>query len=332
MGLNKNSPEAGTCFGKNYKTFYEGFNYQTKDTFFFAFIIQFLLLLMIYWHVGHGKYWRILFYSSCAGIIGAIIEHSTIAFICQNSQKNNHTIVIPFFIEEFCWIICEYAIPILNLIKMTTLSKSKATHVIKYVIYGLSIPFSIVRLLDGYDGMMKGYLSTDLSKTCHGIAFGTMAIADVICTSGIIYALNDKKLIGGENGGISAYLKNSSYTILIIVDIVSLLLSILYIVSTLIPDNTAFSASTTLFHCLKSVFILVLATDALIFRYGFSNSTTFHETNNSEAIHSTEMISSMNYKTSLFKHDANCMSIGITKKSYRGSDDSIPYIIGSSKI
>jgi len=60
--LDKNSPEANTCYNKNYNNIFQGFNYQTKDTFFFTFIIQFILVSIMYIHVGKGRYWKVLFY------------------------------------------------------------------------------------------------------------------------------------------------------------------------------------------------------------------------------------------------------------------------------
>ncbi|OUM62634.1 hypothetical protein PIROE2DRAFT_11008 [Piromyces sp. E2] len=272
MEINKNSPEAGTCYGKQYKNFFVGINYQTKDTFFFSFIIQFILVALMYSCAGKGNYWKVLYYSSVMGLIGAFFEHSTLAYICQKSQENHHTVVVTFFIEEFCWIVNEYSISILNLIKMKTVVLGTQQKIVKYLILTLLIPFSIARLYDGYDRMMKGYLNTDKSKICHGIAFGILGISDIICTTAIIYHAWKKGKNGLLDKSISGFLKNSSFTTLIIVDMVSLLLSILYIISTLMPSNTALASSTTLFHCLKSVFILILGIDSFIFKYEVADS------------------------------------------------------------
>ncbi|OUM62632.1 hypothetical protein PIROE2DRAFT_11006 [Piromyces sp. E2] len=269
-------PNAGTCFSTNYENIFQGISLRTKETFFFTFIIQFLLVSLMYIHVGQGKYWRVLFYASTAGLIGALIEHTTLAFICQKGKENDMSQVPPFFIEEFFWIICEYAVPYLNLIKMEAISKGRAVRFIKSIIYVLLIPFSAARLYDGYDRMVKGYLNTDLSRVCHGVAFGTMAVADIICTIFIIYFIKAKKMNGTlNNNGLTNQIKNSSYTILICVDIVSLILSVLYIVSSnFFPEDRNLESSTSLFHCLKSVFILILATDALIFKYGVNNNSS----------------------------------------------------------
>jgi len=281
--LDKNSPEANTCYNKNYNNIFQGFNYQTKDTFFFTFIIQFILVSIMYIHVGKGRYWKVLFYASVAGLIGAFIEHSTLAYICQTKKHDKHTKVVPFFVEEFFWIICEYAVPYLNLIKMEAISNGKMVKTIRILILILLIPFSAARLYDGYDRMIQGYLNTNMSRKCHGVAFGTMAAADVLCTVFIIYFVRNKNRKGTlNNNSISSYIKNSSYTILICVDMVSFLLSILYILSSIIfPENENLGSSTTIFHCLKSVFILILATDALIFKFGVnSNSTTNQSSGN----------------------------------------------------
>jgi len=277
MVINKNSPEAGTCYKKGYHSFFEGFNSEIKDTFFFAFVIQFLLILMMYFHVGHGRYWQILFYSSIAGLCGAIIEHATVAYICQISELENYTKALPLLLNECFWIISEYSIPILNLIKMNTLATPKIAKLTKLVIISLAVPFSTVRLLIGWDRMINGYLSSGLGRELHGICFGIMALADIICTIYIIYFASKNSNNMSNNCGTKSVMdriKNSNYTILILVDLVGLMLSILYIISTIFPGNPEYEASITLFHCLKSNFLLILAVDTLIFRYETANQTT----------------------------------------------------------
>jgi len=169
MVINKNSPEAGTCYKKGYHSFFQGFNVEIKDTFFFAFVIQFLLILMMYFHVGNGRYWKILFYSSIAGLCGAVIEHATVAYICQISELENYTKATPLLLNECFWIISEYSIPILNLIKMNTLATPKIAKITKLTIILLAVPFSTVRLLIGWDRMINGYLSSELGRELHGI-------------------------------------------------------------------------------------------------------------------------------------------------------------------
>jgi len=280
----KNSPEAGTCYNTNYNNFYEGLNYQIKDTFFFSFIIQFLLVSLMYYHVGSGKYWKVLFLASLAGLIAAIIEHSSIAFICQKSQRSHHYKVVTFFIEEFFWIFNEYSIPYLNLIKMETFSQINSNKTVKYLIFALFIPFSLIRLYNGYDRMMMGYLQTEKSTSTHGLAFGVIAVADIICTICIFHSVTfsgvDDPL---NNVDLFSFIKKSSYTILIMVDIVSIILSVLYIISTFFPSNTALSSSITLFHCLKSEFLLILTTDALILKYEVNNNSIICLSNSSFA-------------------------------------------------
>jgi len=272
--LNKYSPNSNTCNTKDYANVFQGINNQTKDTFFFAYIIQFLLVYIMYIHVGKGKYWKVLFYAAIAGLTGAIIENFTLAYICQKSQHDNHTKVYTFFIEEFFWVICEYSIPYLNLIKMEALSSERIVKIIKTIILVLLFPFAEARLYNGYDRMMEGYLNTSISRKCHGVAFGIMAISDIICTIFIIYFVKSKNNNGtlGSNNVIS-FIKNSSYTTLIVVDIISLILSMLYIISTLFPENSDLESSTIIFHCFKSVFILILAIDALIFKYEVNGSS-----------------------------------------------------------
>ncbi|ORX45734.1 hypothetical protein BCR36DRAFT_298948, partial [Piromyces finnis] len=282
--MNKNSPDSGTCNNKYYSNFFEGINYQTKDTFFFAFIIQFILVSLMYFFVGAGKYWKVLYYTSIAGLIGSIIENFTLAYICQESQLDNNSEVYTFFISEIFWIINEFAVPILNIIKIETLSNGKVAIIIRYIILILSIPFSVTRFYIGYDRMIKGYLNTNVSRIGHGIAFGILGVSDSICSIFIIFFSRYKhKTSIIRNSKISNLMKISGFTILLIVDFVSIVLSILYIISTIFPNNKNLESSTTLFHCLKSVFILILATDALMFKYSAVGTYSF-EIGNSTSI------------------------------------------------
>jgi len=317
-------PEAGTCYSTEYDNVFQGISLRTKETFFFTFIIQFLLVSLMYIHVGQGRYWRVLFCASTAGLIGALIEHSTLAVICQKSKKyDGLTQIPPFFIEEFFWIICEYAVPYLNLIKMEAISNEKSVKLIRSIIYVLLVPFSVARLYDGYDRMVEGYLSTEISGICHGIAFGTMAVADIICTIFIIYFIKTRNSNGTlNNTGVTNQIKNSSYTILICVDIVSLILSILYIMSSnIFPGNRNLESSTSLFHCLKSVFILILATDALIFKYGVNYNSSHGSSITSPKSTSNDIYFGNGYKNYNTNMSSSAYSIDLTS-TYKGNQPS----------
>ncbi|KAL6624877.1 hypothetical protein U3516DRAFT_857748 [Neocallimastix sp. 'constans'] len=265
--LDKNSSLTNTCYNKNYISFYQGINLELKDTFFSVFIYQFLIVSLIYVRIGKGKYWKTIYISSLMGLIGSIIEHSTLAYICQLSQLENKTRVIPFFIEEIFWVINEYSVPYLNLLKIKTLMEQNMRKYFVIALTLLFIPFAFFRLYNRYDRMMEGVLNTKISERCHGIAYGTIAIADMICTFCIIYYVKKKIKNGRMNASsITNYIMNSSYTILICVDIVSIFLSSLYIVVNVMEPGSEFSNSPMPFHCFKSIFILILAVDGMIFR------------------------------------------------------------------
>eukprot|EP00833_Pecoramyces_ruminatium_P012843 jgi/Orpsp1_1/1186875/evm.model.d7180000053819.1 len=120
--LTKYSPSTGTCFNKNIKSFIPGFASQFQDSFFYANVIQFLLVALMYYKSGKGKYWIILFYASAAGFIAGVLENTTVAYICLPSKKDNNGIVVPFLIAEIFWTSQQYSVPFLNLIKMKTLA------------------------------------------------------------------------------------------------------------------------------------------------------------------------------------------------------------------
>jgi len=265
---------AGTCFGKNYPSAMVGFLLQFKDTFFYANVIQFLIVCLMYMSIGKGKYWQILFYASVAGLLGAIIENGTVAYICQESLKQQNFKVYSFLLDEIFWIACEYSIPILNLIKMKAFSKGTLAKCVNYLIIGLFVPFTLCRLAIGYERMNKGYLSSPKINNLHGYAFGFMAMADIICTISILYFVKKHNQQSFSTSNISHQIKHSSYTILVAVDVVGALLSILSIITNFGMFETFIPTAITMpFHCLKSSFVLILASDALLFKYGATTST-----------------------------------------------------------
>ncbi|OUM64147.1 hypothetical protein PIROE2DRAFT_9187 [Piromyces sp. E2] len=276
--LDRFSKETETCYGKNNQKFIDDFFGQFQDSFCFTFVLQFLLVLLMYANVGKGKYWKILFYAALAGFLGSLIENGTVAYICKSKESYNY--ILPFLINEIFWIPNEYAIPMLNLIKMKAFSDGKLGIVTKYLIFALAFPFIGFRLFIGYYRMTDGYLQNIRIHAFHGYAFAVMAVADIICTVVLLYLIkeNNKKIaISGSN--INEFVKHSSYTILIAVDIVSAVLSICNIIANVGPLKDDFPDKLfTPFHCLKCSSILILAIDAFIFKYGANVSSNNEST------------------------------------------------------
>jgi len=290
-------PSTGTCYGKQIDSAFTGFFGQFQDSFFYANFLQFIIVTLLYMSVGKGKYWEILFYAGIAGLCGGVIENTTVAFICQESQRKKNYKVFPFLLNEIFWIGCEYAIPFLNLIKMKAFSKERTAKIINYTIGGLFIPFTIFRFAIGLERMNKGYLNSQKIKNLHGYAFGIMAIADIICTVGILYFVHRHNKRSFSTSNISDYIKHSSYTILVTVDVVGSLLSILDIITNLgMFEKYIPSTITTPFHCLKSSFVMILAVDALLFKYGASQSSINSSSSGGDTSRHNQDYSSKGYK------------------------------------
>jgi len=269
--IDRFDPSTGTCYGKNYKTAIYGFFSQFQDSYFYSNFIQFIIVVLMYLNIGNGKYWKVLFYSSIAGLVGALIENSTLGYICQESQINKTYKIVPFFISEFFWIVCEYSIPMLNLIKMKAFGKGKVANIINYIVLGMFIPFAFCRFKIGYERMELGYLHNRNIRKLHGYAFFTIAVADMICTFSILYfvKLHNQQTFATSN--VSDYIKKSSYIILITVDVVSFALSFLNILTNSgVAESIVPSSIIVPFHCFKSTFLLILAVDALLFKYGIN--------------------------------------------------------------
>jgi len=269
--------ESGTCYKKNYPNFFSGFFTQFSESFFYANVIQCLLVSLMYVNVGKGKYWKILFYAALAGLLGSLFENGTVAFICKESEKNREYKVVSLLIAEIFWVTCEYSIPLLNLIKMRAFSKETLTKYINYTIIALFIPFTICRFMIGYERMNKGILQSNKIKNLHGFAFGIMAIADITCTVVILYFINKyNRNKESFSNAINNRIKQSSYTILIAVDITGFLLSMFDLITNFKTFRYLPTSLAIPFHCLKSSFVLILACDNLLFKYGAKQNMTSH--------------------------------------------------------
>ncbi|KAG4101650.1 hypothetical protein H8356DRAFT_1305662 [Neocallimastix lanati (nom. inval.)] len=271
QSLNKLSENTGTCYGKNFKNVFHGFFSQFQDSFFYANVIQFIIVALMYFKIGRGRYWNVLFYASLSGVLGALLENLTVAYICSDGEKTNNSRVYSFIISEIFWTSCQYSVPLLNLIKMKAFSNGTLASIVKYTILGLCLPFVYFRFTIGFKRMSRGYLVDEEINSYHGYAFGILAIADFICTLSILYfvRMHNKQLTHNVSN-FSGYIKNSSYTILVAVDIVGFSLSILDIITTNeFMEDYIPSTITIPFQCVMSNFILILASDALLFKFGF---------------------------------------------------------------
>jgi len=314
---NYNNHLGDTCSGKKYGHVIEGIYIQFKDTFFFSYIIQYVLVVLMYIKVGSGRYWKVLHYASLAGLIAAIGENVTVAFICENYDNGNYSPdsfykkkIYTFLVDEIFWIITEFSIPYLNLIKMKAFAEGRIAKLINIVIYILFIPFSASRICIGIARMMKGYLNYSDIELFHGIAFGIMAIADLICTIFILHFIKKYNNRSSTHGNdLTNHIQQSSYTILITVDVVSIVLSVLYIVTTNIDFGTPILSNNSVlpFHCFKSVFLLILATDALLFKYGAGSNSTLKDSNENKT---------SNYNDTMYQSSQK----GIRMSSYKPID------------
>jgi len=312
----------GFC-GNPYKNFLIGFCSKMQDAFFFVNVLQFALVTLMYVHVGKGRYWQILFYASIGGFVGSLIENGTVAFLCsENEQKTPRYHVLTFFLAEFCWVIEEYSIPFLNLTKMKAFSKGKASKIINYIILVLFIAFVTFRFCIGYHRMTSGLLTNNKIKLYHSLAFAVMATADIICSFGILYFVrkhNQHEAV--KNSNINHYIKRSSYMILLCVDVVGICLSFFNFVIEQydIPEDYL-----TPFHCVKCAFILILACDALLFKYSV-NTSSIHESSGNYRYGQSEYTYGSTYKN--LNKSRNNYNIDITNKSQNNQLSSIvtPY-------
>ncbi|ORX73433.1 hypothetical protein BCR32DRAFT_305211, partial [Anaeromyces robustus] len=168
------------CQDEPYDNFFEGLCIRMKFTTCFLNVLQFFLVALMHLNVGKGMYWKILYIASAAGMIGGISEHATIAYYCTEDRINTpRGYIIPFLINEVFWIIKEYAVPFLNLIKLKAFSEgSKFYKMFKYIIIFLFFIFTGCRLFIGYARMTAGSVVSRNSRYGHAAAFTVTGIAD----------------------------------------------------------------------------------------------------------------------------------------------------------
>ncbi|ORX43642.1 hypothetical protein BCR36DRAFT_303390, partial [Piromyces finnis] len=240
-----------------------------SDSYLYAYIIQIMLIGYMHKCAGSGRYWKIIFTGSIFGMFGATIEHLGTAWI-KTIDKNQSKAYCCYLLAEIGWIITEFSIPYLNLIKLKVLTQSKIVKTVNWVIGFLFILFGLCRFYIGYLRLINKTLYNIKIYHLHGIAFGIIAIADGLLSILIFIELNKSakriKEKYGETFNLLNSFKKSSLFILFVVDLMSVILAILSI----IIDVTIFGRSVNKlikpFHALKSNFLLILAVDSFIFK------------------------------------------------------------------
>lgn len=239
------------------------FLYKTQDTFFYAFIIQLILVSYAYFKIGHGKFWTTLFVASIAGFVAAVLEKICMA-CTEHPDNKNMGIYILLLIDEPGWILSEFCIPYLNMVKLEAFISKVQARYLKVFVGIAFVLFAYFRFKIGYLRYSCHTVFNDDIYHAHGYAFSIMAITELICTFFILKKMTkDYKLAKkrGIDGNIYEYSRKSSFFILLIIDFCGFILAILSMFS-----NYTLEGILKPFHCIKSNFVLILAVDTLIFK------------------------------------------------------------------
>jgi len=267
LGYYRFNERNATCPENLYDNFIDGIFKRSEDSFFFINMVQFFIVTFMYYAFGKGKYWNILFYAAVSGGIASLLENITLAYICRDDDFNKKRIwLLPFFIAEFFWIMEEYSIPFLNLIKMETFPSGSVVKMTNSIVIINFFIFSMCRFWIGFSRMRYGILHSANIGITHALAFTVMAVSDIICTLTILYFFKRHKAKYNVNITLSNYIRNSSFKILIWVDVVSVFLAIFQALTQFeslgIPNSLV-----NPFQCAKCGFILILAIDSLLYKY-----------------------------------------------------------------
>ncbi|OUM56494.1 hypothetical protein PIROE2DRAFT_18883 [Piromyces sp. E2] len=173
---------------------------------------------------------------------GTFIEGGTAAYVCRKADVDNPRFyIVTYLIAEVCWITKEYAIPLLNLIKIEAYGEEKHVRIIKYTIMVLFVLFIGCRIYIGYERTCHGLFTTPETKFGHMGAFSIMALADLICT-------------------------------IVVIDIISVVLAVFNGITELFKNDISGSLLNPLQN-LKCSFILIMACDTVVFKYNIERSS-----------------------------------------------------------
>jgi len=252
--------------------FFRIFSLEFNQTFFYSYFVQIILITYMYYSIGNGRYWKVLFYGSILGFFGALLEHIFIAWQVNlpESEKEKNPLSILLLIAEIGWIATEFSVPILNLIKLNSLSNVKVVKTVNIITAVLFCGFSFFRFQIGYNRFSEHTVDCQKCSYLHAQAFGVMAITDIILSIMIFVRINQsskeyKMKKNKENVSILTTFRKSSVFSLLIIDVISVFLSLTYI-------NQITNDYAKPFHALKSNFLLILGIDAFIFKFRAHNS------------------------------------------------------------
>jgi len=316
------------------------FALEFDQTFFYSYFLQIILVSYMYSAVGHGKYWKVLFYGSILGFFGALMEHIFQAYQSTLPEEEKYTtnVSILLFLAEIGWISTEFAVPILNLIKLNSLAHVTLVKILNVLTALLFCGFTFFRLEIGYYRYTEHRVGCTNCNAFHSQAFGVMAITDIILSIMIFYRINKssreyKIKKNNENISILATFRKSSVFSLLIVDVISVFLSLTYIF-----NSTKDYAKP--FHALKSNFLLILAVDGFIFKFKANTGATSYRSYEAQSQSNTQSINgaaSMNgacstyYKQTKSMNNGNISMIKSSNLPKKGSNNNIAFNLASSQ-
>ncbi|KAJ3029602.1 hypothetical protein HDV00_009530 [Rhizophlyctis rosea] len=225
-----------------------------------VFLLQFAIVLYMWLRVGRGLYWTILLCMSIAGLIATSLENLAQILYNYTNGMNFYYLCI---VSEPCWIISEFGVVALNLIKLKTLMGRRIFGVMCVLQSMLFFAFCACRIRIGINRFKLSMLNSEEIWQTHSPAFGLTAAAELLCTIAILTVVVHQ--IRSERDmatrlATHKHLFGSSFFVLLIVDLVGVMLAI---TSNLAPDLQELLAP---FLAIKSAFALILASDNLVIK------------------------------------------------------------------
>ncbi|KAJ3291270.1 hypothetical protein HK104_006213 [Borealophlyctis nickersoniae] len=228
----------------------------------FLFLLQILLVGYMYGRMGSGLYWKSLLIISTAGIIGATFENfERIMYVYTGGNGKFFAFSI---LAEPCWIVSEFGVVALNLVKIRVLTTRKVFLGIGAVNFLLFLAFCALRIRIGVIRFKAVTLNSTEIWNAHTPAFAIIAVAEGLLTCTILFLMYrqaQREQTISVGAPMRKRLVQSSMFVLLLVDFVGMMLAI-----TSSFQSDALQSLVKPFLALKSCSALILGVDAIILK------------------------------------------------------------------
>ncbi|KAJ3079490.1 hypothetical protein HK102_003745 [Quaeritorhiza haematococci] len=251
------------------------------------FFFQLLMVSYMFSYFGKGKaYWRILLAMSICGCIGITMENLQRIVWVRMGEQQQWVWFLSIAAEPF-FICSEFGVIALNLLRFRAVFAKKTFWIFFVAELLLFLVFVGFRFRIG---ALRFNLRTQQSLEiwyAHTPAFALIAVGSLICSVGIIIAINKQRFLTPKNttSFLSSLFKSSLF-ILLMVDLVTILLTIAVSFESDVGQRILRP-----FLLIKSGFAMILAIDAVVMKQQTTAMAAVNAVRNGESTMPPELLS-----------------------------------------